>query len=363
MSKRGENIYKRNDGRYEARYVKERDGNNKILKYGYVYAKTYKDAKLKKEKAIENIKDIGKLLEISKKQIFSIEIKKWFNAKIDIKESTYYNYYSIIYSRLIPFFSDIEVDNIDSSLILEFSKKLQDAGISNKRIKDILLVLKQFLNSLDINIKFLYPKQYRNKVVSLSDNDINKIIKHTLNSTDIKEFSILLVLYTGLRIGEICALQWKDIHLDKGLLEVSKTVVRVKSENETVNKTKILIDSPKTDTSIRTIPIHKQLVPLLKEFKKSPECFVLTGTTECLPTNIYYNFYKKFIKRINIEECNFHILRHTFATKALLNGIDIKTLSEILGHSSVKITLDRYVHITNDDKIYQINKLPFLEIK
>lgn len=356
MAKKGENIYKRRDGRYEARFVKERDENNKIIKYGYVYARTYKEAKLKKENAILNMSKL-KIKKNYKKE-FSKEITNWINTKIDIKESTYYNYYSIIYSKLIPYFSEIDINKINNTIISEFSKKLQDSNISNKRIKDILLVLKQFLKYMNIKIDIVYPKQIKSKAISLSDNEVNFLISNLQSTNDIKEFSLILVLYTGLRIGEMCALQWKDIDIDKKVIEVSKTIIRVKS-NDVNSKTKILICSPKTDTSIRTIPIHSFLLPYLKKFKKKPEYYVLTGTHEYLSTNIYYYFYRRYLKKIKFKNYNFHILRHTFATKSLLNGIDIKTLSEILGHSSVKITLDRYVHITNNDKIYQINKLSF----
>ncbi len=363
MSKKGENIYKRKDNRYEARYVKERDDKNRVLKYGYVYGKTYKEAKVKKERAMENINIVKIESKRSNEKIFSIEVEKWINNKIDIKESTYYNYYSIVFSKLIPFFSNIKIKNIDEELVLKFTKKLQEEGISSKRIKDILLVLKQFFKYMRVDINITYPKQLKNKVESLSEDDIRTIEKYTLYSNDIKEFSILLVLYTGLRIGEMCALQWKDIDFENRIMYISKTAIRVKSEDENKYKTKIIIDTPKTETSTRTVPIHSQLITLLKRFKRDDNSFVLTGTNECLPTNVYYHYYKKFISSLNIKEYNFHVLRHTFATRALLNGIDIKTLSEILGHSNVKITLDRYVHITNEDKICQINRLPFLELK
>lgn len=167
-----------------------------------------------------------------------------------------------------------------------------------------------------------------------------------------------------MRIGELCALQWKDIDLDNQIINISKTVSRIKDKNNLTNKTKVIIDYPKTENSIRVIPIHNELVLYLKKFKTEDELYVLTSTKEFLPTNVYYYYYKNFIKKLNFNvDYNFHALRHTFATRALLNGIDIKTLSEILGHSSVKITLDRYVHINTNEKLNQINRLPFLGVK
>lgn len=367
MAKKGENIYKRFDGRYEARYVKERDENNKIMKYGYVYGKTYKEAKIKKDLALENIKDIRKKDVLFKQKTFSEEIEKWFDNKLDIKSSTRYNYHTIIYSKLIPYFSNKKLRNINEDSIKKFTLFLLEEGVGNKRIKDILLVLKQFLIYMNISVKVDYPKINKNCVTSMTEDEIILIENKTINSNDIKKFAICLVLYTGLRIGELCALQWKDIDLDNQIINVSKTVSRIKDKNTLKSKTKVIIDYPKTENSIRIIPIHNELVFYLKNFKqniKDDEVYFLTSTREFFPTNIYYYYYKTFIKNLNFDnKYNFHVLRHTFATRALLNGIDIKTLSEILGHSSVKITLDRYVHINTNEKLNQINRLPFLGIK
>ena len=127
-------------------------------------------------------------------------------------------------------------------------------------------------------------------------------------------------------------------------------------------KTKVIIDTPKTDTSIRDVPIHDELLPYLAKLKanNNEEYFVLTNTNRFITNNQYYSYYISLLDKLNIERHTFHTLRHTFATRALLNGVDIKTLSDILGHSSVKITLDRYVHIKKEEKLMQINKLPLL---
>lgn len=358
LAKRKNNIYKRKDGRFEARYVKERDEIGRIKKYGFIYGKTYNEAKIKREMILKK----EKLKLNSNKKLFKNEINKWLNTKISIKNSSYYNYFVIVNSKIIPFFIKNTLNDINENLIINFYKSLKDNKLGSKRIKDILIVLKQFLEYEKIYIKFEMPKVKRKEIVTLQNNEIEIIEKKALKSNDIKTFSILLVLFSGLRIGELCALQWKDIDFENQVIHINKTLVRIKND-ENHSKTKVIVDIPKTELSIRDVPIHKNILNQLKKFKKNDDYYVLTSSHTFITTQKYYIFYQKFLKKYNIKKYNFHALRHTFATRALLNGIDIKCLSEILGHSSVKITLDIYVHIKTQEKIDQINKLTFLTFK
>ena len=360
MPKKGENISKRKDGRYEARYVKERDEFGRILKYGSVYAKSYFEVKRKREEILKNLNSIDKKRNIYKKELISESIIQWLDTKISIKDSSYTNYYSIIYSKIIPFFENKTLSKIDEALILKFIKSLQEEKLGNKRIKDIMLILKQFLKYKSINIKFETPKIIKKKVITLNNNEIAVIESITKNSEDIKVFAILLDLFTGMRIGELCALQWKDIDFENKVIHISKTLIRVKNKDEISNKKTIVIaDSPKTQSSIRDIPINENILSYLIKFKKNDDNYLLTGNKTFITPKQYYLFYQKFLKLNSIKKYSFHTLRHTFATRSLLCGIDIKTLSEILGHSSIKTTLDLYVHIKEEEKLLQINKLSF----
>ena len=280
-----------------------------------------------------------------------------------LKDSSYTNYYSIVNSKIIPFFKDFKIININEKIILEFTKYLKEQSLGNKRIKDILLVLKQFLDYKDINIKVELPKVPYNKITTLSNNEIKIIENAAINSNDIKIFAILLVLFTGIRIGELCALKWKDIDLENKMIHISKTLIRVKNKDfKSKYKTKIILDTPKTQNSIRDIPINETILPYFKKFKKDNNCYLLTSNNTFITTKEYYIFYLNFLKSLSIKKYKFHILRHTFATRSLLCGVDIKSLSEILGHSSIKTTLDLYVHITNNEKLFQLNKLSFVEL-
>lgn len=363
MSRKGENIFLRKDGRYEARYPLVRDESGKILKYGFVYGKNYMEAKRRKQGAIENLKE-----KLARTNIlngnFDEEIKSWIRTKNSIKDSTYYNYLSIIEGRLIPWFRDRKINTIDNNTIQNFIINLKNENLSNKRIKEILLLLNQFLKTKNIQLGFNYPKTNKPQIITFTEQEIKIIEKSSLASKEIKDFAILLTLFTGVRIGELCALKWSDIDLANKVIHINKTIVRVKS-NENNFRTIAKLDKPKSENSIRDIPISDYIIERLKYFKENSneDNFILTNNRNYFPTNVYFNYYKKYLKIHGIKYKKFHNLRHTFATRCLNCGIDVKTLSEILGHSSVKITLDTYVHISLIDKIRQINKIPLITSK
>lgn len=361
MARKGESIFKRRDGRWEARYVKLRDESGKILKYGYIYGKSYSEVKKKRELAIKNLK----LADDYKKENscgFSCSIRKWLQERLNIKESTRYNYSCIIERRLIPFFFNAKLNSITDKNICEFIQSLKNENLSSKRIKDILTLLNEFLSYNGIKLKCAYTSQIKKKIKTFSVEEINKIERDVLKNNDIKKFAVLFTLFTGIRIGELCALKWEDIDLNAKVIHITKNVIRIKS-NKGNTKTLTKLDTPKTITSIRDVPINNNLIKNLQALKGSDNEYILTGTDEYMPPNVYYYFYKNYMKSLGILEHNFHSIRHTFATRSLEFGMDIKTLSVLLGHASIKITLDLYVHITEEEKRKQINKIPLLTLK
>ena len=360
MPRKGENITKRKDGRYEARYVKERDEFGRITKYGFVYAKNYFEVKKKREERIKNYELKSNIKSLEKVETINSLMKEWLESKISIKDSSYTNYYSIVYSKIIPFFKDKTLKEINENLILKFIKSLKDKNLGDKRINDVLIVLKQFLKYKNINIKFEMPKVLKRKIITLNDEEISVIKNVSKRTKDVKIFAILLDLFSGIRIGELCALKWKDFDIKNKIIHINKTLIRVKNkDNNITNKTKIILDIPKTQNSIRNVPINDEILPYIKGFKKDDDSYFLTGNNSFITTKKYYMFYQKVLKSLHIKKYKFHVLRHTFATHCLLCGVDIKTLSEILGHSSVKTTLDLYVHMGDNEKLCQINKLKF----
>lgn len=366
MCKKGENIFKRKDGRWEAIYIKEKDlnGNNK---YGYIYGKTYIEAKEKRKEILLNIEKQTKKLE-KYKDTFQFFTEKWLNSiKYMVKKSTYAHYYIITKNHIIPKLGSLKINILSSDIIENYINQMYEngrvdnnKGLSEKSIRDIMVILKQILTYANLNIPFKLPKS-KTKEISI----LNKQEQKALENISIKQntsysIGILISLYTGIRIGELCALKWKDIDLKKKVITINKTIVRIKDvENE--NKTIVIIDNPKTENAKREIPINKFLYNYIKELEeKDKEKYFLTASYKYMEPRTYYNRFKKILETVCKKKYGFHTLRHTFATRCIEIGMDPKTLSEILGHSDIKITLSLYVHPNNNLKNKYIQKLNFL---
>ena len=241
---------------------------------------------------------------------------------------------------------------------------LEDMQISNKFLKDILLVLKSILKyaeqryDLKMKIDLInLPRVRMQDLRIFSERDKRKIKDFCMNSENTKYIGIAICLYTGMRIGEICALKWEDIDLSKKLIYVRHTLQRVYVKP---SETKIIIDSPKSEKSMRTIPMSNIVYTKLKELKEkySKDDFFLTGDKYNFmePRGYQYTF-RSCLQKCKVPYRNFHCLRHTFATDCISVGMDVKSLSEILGHSDVGITLNRYVHSSDKMKKRYLEKL------
>ena len=189
-----------------------------------------------------------------------------------------------------------------------------------------------------------------------------KLTSLLLDSTDLYKLGILISLYTGIRIGELCALKWENINLSNKTLKINETMQRIQNMNPNENtKTKIVITEPKSSGSIRDIPIPVFLIPVIKEFQDKPDTYLLTGKrNKYIEPRTMQNCFKRFIKESGLRSVNYHALRHTFATRCVEVGFELKSLSEILGHSNVNITLNRYVHSSFELKSINMNKLSLI---
>lgn len=252
-------------------------------------------------------------------------------------------------------------------LLQTFAKSLQqESGLAPKTVKDILTVLravlqytaKQFPGVFPV-LEIPYPKEKRKEMRVLSAEEQDRFISFLLDDMDECKFGMLLVLFTGIRIGEVCALQWKNIRMKDQTIKIDATMQRLKNTSGNgTGKTRIVIGPPKSDTSARTIPMTASVAELCKRMNPhNKEAYVLTGTgTYMEPRTLQYRM-KKYTKECGLEGVHFHTLRHTFATRCVEVGFEIKSLSEILGHSTTTITLDRYVHSSMEMKRSNMNKL------
>jgi len=169
-------------------------------------------------------------------------------------------------------------------------------------------------------------------------------------------------MLTGMRIGEVCALRWADISLTDRTIRVHSTMQRLKNYDETSTaKTKIVVTTPKTDTSFRIIPLTHFAAELCRSMDPhDPEAYILTGTAQFMEPRVLQYRFKKHTAACGLEGMHFHALRHTFATRCVEVGFEIKSLSEILGHASTAITLERYVHTSIELKRANMDKLSAL---
>lgn len=356
MSRRGDNIWHRKDGRWEARYIKERRNGRAI--YGYVYAKSYTEAK---EKQIQKIKETSLKLPITSKltmgNLFDLYLQ---NRKYAVKESTYEKYRRDINNHLKPYWENILVKDINSIFIEKYIDYLITAGninthkgLSSKTVKDIIVLLKSIIiyaNQRELcsnHISYIsVPKQKKTIIQTLTREEQRILENYLYQNTDLTKMGVLLTLYTGLRLGEICALQWKNIDIKNQTIYIDKTIQRIYDNGD--HSTRIIFDTPKSDSSTRNIPIFTELSSLLKNMFFSSDMpenyFFLTGDANYIEPRNFYRKYQTYLRDCGLPHYTFHCLRHTFATRAIECGFDPKSLSEILGHSNVKITLDRYVH-------------------
>lgn len=354
-----ENIYLRKDGRFEIRYhygYKD-DG---VSNYRSIYGSSEEEVIVNYKRKMEELFEKRDLL-IFDKSYIGYDINTWLNnSKIKNKKSTYSNYMYTINSRIIPKFAKIKKKLISLEIINKFTADLLSEGLAPKSVKDILIILQQILKNGDINIKIPMPKVPKIEIQILQKEEQKQLEIELLKNMDTTRFGIYFCMYTGLRIGELCALQWKNIDLQNKKLYVKKTLVRIKNPDTSAKKkTIVIIDEPKSSSSIREIPIPDFIMPMLEKLSANitPNTFLISGSEKIIETRTFFNKYKKIMENINLDSYNFHALRHTFATRCIENGCDPKTLSEILGHSSVKITLERYVHPNYENKVIMMNQL------
>ena len=286
-------------------------------------------------------------------------------VKPSSKMRTYERYKQLVDIHISASLGDYELNEITPTIIqktitnlLNNGNKNTGLGLSANTVNAVISVIQNSLKTANIlgfadtyvADKLIRPKTKEKEVQCFSLAEQKKIENFILNSPKKKLYGIIICLYTGLRIGELLALTFEDIDFSKSIMYISKTCYDTPTGR--------VIDTPKTSSSRRIIPLPNQVLGLIKDLKKNRQCdFLIADKEKPVAMRSYQRSFELLLKKLNIQHKGFHSLRHTFATRALECGMDVKTLSELLGHKNASITLNRYVHSLLEHKQAMMNKL------
>lgn len=295
-------------------------------------------------------------------------IKTWLEnyVKPTSKIRTYERYSLLAENHIVSVIGDYDLNTLSPILLQELITKLLQNGnkingrpLSASTVNTIISVIQSSLKMANllgylqnnISIKIKRPKIEEKEVSCFSLSEQKQIEQAILNSKKKKLLGIIVCLYSGLRIGELLSLKWQDIDFQKGLLSVNTTCYDAKGGIRLESK-------PKTKTSKRVIPLPRQIITIIKELKKSSlSIYMLTDKNKPISVRSYQRSFELLLKKLNIKHKGFHAIRHTFATRAMECGMDVKTLAEILGHKNPIITLNRYAHSLIEHKQNMMNKI------
>jgi len=370
MPRRGDNIRKRKDGRWEARYIRDDyDAPNK--KYGSVYGKSYQEAKAKRDQLVKQ----GRQQKLSSGDLlFKDVLDAWQDAnRVRLKEASVSRYQNLIDTHILPELGSKRMTQINASAINRFlASKLEkgrldgEGGLSASYVRSISLVIGSAIRygasekmCDPLLSPITKPSLPKKALIILSMEKQARLEQELLDAMNEEKLLIYLTLYSGLRIGEACALRWEDISLESRLIYVRQTVSRVWYSENGKKRSRLVVGLPKTESSQRYIPICSKLHDVFSSFPcRKRQGYILSNTDGGFisPRTFEYR-YKQILKAANLEPINYHALRHTFATRCIECGVDIKSLSEILGHADASITLNTYVHSSIELKRIQLEKL------
>lgn len=371
MSKRGDNIHKRKDGRWEGRFKKGRKPDGTII-YGSLYGKTYKEVKTK----LSDLPKIEQKIQLPQNQerTFGEVLSLWMeHNRIRLKGGTVNKYQNLIDTHIMPELGRVKLSALDSTMINTFlTQKMTSGRLDNKGglsasyVRSIMLIVSSSMKyaveeqmCLPLKTPICKPSATKKDLPILNKDEQKRLERHLLSDLDNTKAGILISLHTGLRIGEICALAWEDVDLQNHIIKVRHTVARVrKSDSRIDNSSCLILDTPKTAASTRDIPISSALLPILITIRnQSSSKFVVSDSQTFLSPRTFEYRYHRLLEESGISSINYHALRHTFATRCIEAGVDVKSLSEMLGHANVGVTLNTYVHSSMELKRVQLEKL------
>lgn len=305
------------------------------------------------------------LVQEHKKPGFETIAREWLDTIKRTRKPSTYDKYLMEYNEFIsPYVVGISYGDMTTNVLknifrLKIEPNLADYSYSiASSVKTIFNQISYYGNEayeLDIDrVKVKFPKCFQTTVEVFSQREQKALVRYLNTDMDESKLGIYLCLSTGIRLGEICALKWEDIDLDCCIMSINRTVHRINAYNGK-SKTKLSVGSPKSRSSRRDIPLSDELTAMMND-RKNCGSYVL-GTSKPMDPRTYEYRFQKILNNLQIKHKKFHTLRHTFATNCIISGVDVKSLSEILGHSSVQVTLNRYVHPSMEQKRKYLNEL------
>ena len=278
------------------------------------------------------------------------------------KESTVNKYANTLEAYILPWLGDVRTDALGPEPVEALCRRLlleggvSGTGLSSKTVAGVLSVIRSVLcfsgSDAALRLANLRPprKARRRELRVLSRSEQARLCAYLFAHPEPGSIGILLSLFAGLRVGEVCALRWEDVSFSEGTVHVCRTMQRIQDKSGGQTRTKVVVTDPKSPCSVRTIPLPEPLIPILAAYKSGEGYSLTNSDLRYMEPRTMQNCFKRTLKECGVADANYHALRHTFATRCVELGFDVKSLSEILGHSSVGITMDRYVHPSLDMK-------------
>ena len=365
MARRGENIYKRKDGRYEGRYVLGRNPDGST-KFGYVYGRQYGEVQhillIKKAAMLRQMAESG----LECRQTLREWAGEWLAERLrgGMKPSTWQTYAGTLERYILPALGGCRLGAITPEMIRMQLARLGAQGLAQSTVQVTFRLLSGILGGASE-----IGKIRENPCKCIHLHAVSRAEQRVLNgeeqsqlldaARESRDIPALLGLYTGMRLGEICALQWRDVDWSRRTVTVRQTAQRTRRfEGDGQNRTQLRVDLPKSFSSLRTIPVPAFLMDMLRTLRgeAAQDAFIFGGDRPAEPRTIQRRF-QSLAKRAGLQGVHFHTLRHSFATRMLELGVDVKTISRLLGHSTVQTTLDCYAHSMLESQRQAIDRL------
>lgn len=380
MSKRGNgegSVCRRPDGRWQGSITIGRDDRGRLIRK-YFYGKTRKETSEKLNRAIEELRD-NRFINKSDNPTVEQWCHEWLWSykRNSVKQKTFDQYETILRTHIISDIGDIRLADLKTMHIQRIINKMYDSGLSHRTIEVMKIVMHAALKQAQRNKlvgenvceNVVLPRKQPKHIRVLNEDEQTKLIA-ALKDNYIGR-GLLFALYTGMRRGEVLALKWSDYDKNEKTISITKALSRVRTYNKDGNKTMLTVTTPKTDTSIRTVPLIDKAVELLAEHKRKQERYMELVGDYYTDNDLIFsssrgdyldpgNFNRKLnktVKKIGIPRISPHALRHSFATRGLEAEVSLKAMQELLGHSSITVTGDIYTHILKEQKRKEISKL------